>query len=168
MFFSLLAAVTSCGTTVNCSQGAPTYTIVGRLVARNGSATTFSIQSVKYAGKPLPSASAPPSLAPGQTVAVRYYRDHAKYLRVGSLYLVELYWGGDHFESDVHTAGDPCSHGTTYADGHTIDTRSWTRAHLSEILVAVAVVPIVLLAILATTLWRRRRAPGRPNGERRN
>src|SRR4051812_30268146 len=155
--FSLLL-LTDCGAgRIICEYGGPTDTIVGRLVAREGSKATFSIQSVTYASRPRSSASAAPALDPGQIVAVRYYRDHVKYLRVGSLYRVELFWGGDHFESDVHTAADPCSRGTVYADGDAIDTRTWPRAHLAEILAALALVPIALLAMLATALRIPRR-----------
>lgn len=144
--------LTACGH-VECSQSGPTETIVGRLVARQGSTATFSIESLAQAPGPRSSVPAPPVIGPGHTVAVQYYGDHAKYLRIGSRYLVELYWSGGHFRSDVHTADVSCSRGTVYADGHPIDTRTWARAHLVDIIAVVALVP---LAFLLLFLWLMR------------
>jgi hypothetical protein len=143
--------LTAC-TDVRCSQSLPTETIVGRLVARQGSTATFSIESLSQAPSPPSSGTAPPVLVPGHTVAVAYFGDHAKYLRVGSHYLVELYWRAGYFRSDVHTADDPCSRGTAYADGHAIDTRTWERAHLVEIIAVVALVPLAFLLIFLVLL----------------
>jgi len=76
--------LTACGQHVECSKSLPTETIVGRLVARQGSTATFSIESLTQPHGPPSSGPAPPVLVPGHTVAVRYFDDHAKYLRIGA------------------------------------------------------------------------------------
>ena len=150
---------------VSCSKSAPTNTIVGRLVARNGSTTTFTVESVLQSSGPRQAAPTAPVLEPGQTLTVKYYQDHARFLRVGTRYRVALFWLGGAFESDVHTASDPCSWGTTYADGRAIDTATWAGAHLREIVAVLFLVPLVLagLAVFAArgTVRRLRRRSSR-------
>jgi hypothetical protein len=88
--FDLLVApltLSACSTiNVDCSQALPTDTIVGRLTSREGSIATFLIQSVTPAANEPSSPSVPPALAPRQTVAVRYFSDDARYLRLGRRY----------------------------------------------------------------------------------
>ncbi len=142
---------------VDCSKTSPTDTIVGRLLARHGAAATFSIESVTQPSSRAQSTPIPPLLAPGQSVDVHYSGDHAKFLRVGASYRVEVLWVG-YFRSDVHVASDPCSSGTVYANGRPISTSSWTRSHLAAIVAVFAAVPLLLLVILATFIRLRRRA----------
>ena len=155
------AALTACST--SCDKSAPAQTIVGLVIARTDSAATFSIESVSI---PRGAASEPaaPVLVRGRTVEVSYFADHAKYLRVGTRYRVDLSWNRtDGFASDVHTSDEPCSGGTVYADGSSINTASWTRSHIVEIVLAVVLAPIALavivLIVLRTLLriYRRRR-----------
>jgi hypothetical protein len=149
--------LTNCAASrVDCSKASPTDTIVGRLSARHGSTATFSIVSVSQASSQARSTPKPPVLTPDQTVDVQYFGDHAKFLRLGSNYRVEVYWVG-YFRSDVRVASDPCSGGTVYADGRPIDTSSWARSHLSEIIAVLAAMPLILLVILATCIRLRRR-----------
>jgi hypothetical protein len=159
---SLTVAACSPGT---CSSVPPTLTIQGRLVAREGSTATFVIGSVPPPTNPRSSTRVPPVLKPGQTVAVEYYGDTAKFLDVGTRYRVALYWSGSRFESAVHTA-DSCSGGTVYADGRSIDTRSWGRAHLREIIAVVLLVPLALFLAFAASLKAIARLT-RANGRRR-
>src|SRR2546425_938555 len=81
---------TACG--VECSQAAPTDTIIGRLVDRDGATATFSIETVLQSSPGRRSAPPPPMLEPGQTVAVRYFANRARFLHVGTRYRVALYW----------------------------------------------------------------------------
>lgn len=158
-FGALLLAplvLTNCSR-ADCSKSTPTDTIVGRLSTRRGSTATFSIASVRQSSTQARSAPYPPALTSGQTVSVQYFGDHAKFLRIGSTYLVDVYWVG-YFRSDVHVSSDPCSGGTVYADGKSIDTASWTRSHVSEIVALFAAVPLILLVVLATAIGLRRRA----------
>jgi hypothetical protein len=151
----------ACGS-VECSQAGATDTIIGRLVARDGATATFSIESVLQSSAGPRSAPPPPVLKPGQTVAVRYFANRARFLHVGTRYRVALYWSSNgYFESGVHVSGDPCSGGTVYANGHRINTSGWVRSHLGFLIVAFALVPLVfaLLFIVAMSrVFARRRA----------
>ncbi len=143
----ILAApsLTSCSGNVTCDYGQATDTIIGRVIAREGATATFSIESVVQSSSGSNSASRPPELVPGQAVAVRYYRDRSRFLRVGTSYRVELSWNGSGaFESDVHVAGDPCSRGTVYANGRAINTAGWLRSHLGLLVAAIIVVPLLI------------------------
>jgi len=98
-------------------------------------------------------------------VAVRYYANRSRFLRVGTSYRVDLSWSGSYFESDVHMPGERCSGGTVYANGRGINTSSWVRSHLGLLAAALVVVPVVvaLLFIAAMTILfrrRRERVPG--------
>ena len=57
-----------------------------------------------------------------------------------------------HFESAVRTADDRCSWGTVYADGHAIDTRTWARAHLGEIVLGIVLLVSAVYGVFATSL----------------
>src|SRR5439155_838652 len=84
-------SLSACGG-VECSKSAPTDTIVGRLVSRNGATATFSIESVLQSSAGPRSAPTPPVLSSGQTVAVRYFANRARFLHIGTRYRVDLSW----------------------------------------------------------------------------
>jgi hypothetical protein len=159
-------SLTACGRGT-CSSAAPADTIVGRLVARNGSTATFTVESVLPSSGPRQAAPTAPVLEPGQTLTVEYYQHHARFLRVGTRYQVALFWRDSSFESDVHTASDPCSWGTTYADGRAIDTATWASAHLREIVAVVVLVPLVLAGLAIFAARRTVRRLRQPRSSRR-
>ena len=106
-------------------------------------------------------------LTSGQTVAVRYDGNRARFLRLGTRYRVDLSWNGSgYFESDVHVSGDACS-GAVYANGRAINTSGWVRSHLGVLIIALVLVPLVvaLLFILAMTRAFGRRRAGRTDRE---
>jgi hypothetical protein len=141
-----------------CDGPGPTATIIGELVGRDGSTATFSIESVEQVAESR--TTPPPTLIRGRTLTVHYYRDRSRFLHVGTSYRVQLYGSGsDGFQSDVHMAGDPCSGGTVYANGHGINTSSWLRSHIGVLVAVVIVVPLALagLFILALRAVSRRR-----------
>jgi hypothetical protein len=158
----LLSPLTLTACSTSCDKSAPTVTIVGRVTVRSTSKATFSIESVSPSTNVTPD-PATPVLAPGKNVTVRYFADHAKYLRVGTRYRVDLFWdGAGSFESDVHTSDEPCSGGTVYANGSSINTASWTRSHITEIVLALVLAPVALAVIVLVIvrmilrLYRRR------------
>ena len=149
----LSTAATSCGgVTCETTAAGPAATFVGRLVALQGPTATFAIETTTpLSGRP----TGTPVLVAGQTVAVRYANDEQRFLRVDGRYQVAVWWDGAHFSSGVHTADDPCSGGTDHPDGTAIDTSLWSRQSARRVLVALAIVPVVILALLA--VWLRHR-----------
>jgi hypothetical protein len=164
----LVAAILllGCTTVTSCSHAicdpAPTAaTFVGRLATVRDDTATFAVETV---ATPDRTDAAPVGVVPlaGKSVAVRYSDDEQRFLRVGRRYAVMVWLDEATFVSGVHHSDDPCSTGTTYADGSAINTSLWSRPIVRR--VGTGFVLLVVLA-LATLAWftrrihRRKRAP---------
>ncbi|MDP9332954.1 MAG: hypothetical protein M3Q30_06565 [Actinomycetota bacterium] len=143
---------------VDCSKRGFDATFVGRLTAMRTATAIFameSVQAVRHQGEDAHTPTA------GATVAVHYAEGQERLLRVGDRYRVGVVWNGREFESGVHVADDPCSGGTTHADGSAIRTTRESLLTIRDALIALAIAPLVALLVLIAWIGngrRRRRA----------
>lgn len=145
-----------------CSIAAPLFTVTGSAVEKSNDRVTISVSSAQPG--PAPSASTIPNV--GTEVVVRYGDDDARFIRVGTDYLVTV-WGDPQtadFGSGVRTAEDDCGGGgTVFADGSSINTGkkvfgwpAWIALPTLGILTNLAVLGVVLAVLKVAALLRTR------------
>ncbi len=126
---------------------------LGIVTAKEGETVDFTVEAVQTAPGHAPDAHVP---SVGATVSVVYSGDTAAFVHSGRRYRVIVDWEDGSFRSWVHEAQDcDAASGTTHVDGSAIDTADFPWLHSA--VVALALVPVVGLAVLAAVVGNQRR-----------
>jgi hypothetical protein len=138
-----------------CSFAAPTYTITGRAIDRDGEDVTFLVvdaEDLEGSGARLPEL--------GAQVEIRFASGDAAFLSLGTDYRVPVVRGptsGHPLYSEVRSHSGGC-HGvlTTHADGSPVDTGLLSSAAVREWAPGAIAIVALMAAGVGVLLWRRR------------
>jgi hypothetical protein len=153
--------VAGIGTAGACSCAQDSGAFIGRVVERDGSAVTYTVERVQpnlFGG---PSIVHPPPVA-GRRAVVYYEHGEQQFLHVGSRYSARVWWLSGirptpHFFSAVET-GDLCCGGTMHIDGTAIDRSLWRQSKVRHAaLVAVAALAGIGAVVTLFAARKRRR-----------